>query len=411
MDEYTYIIIGGGIAGQRACEGIRKVDTKGSIALVTQESHVPYQRPPLSKGYLLSKEGLDQVYLETAAYYEENRIELLQGVRATRLDPAAHTVELDNGRALTYGKLLLATGGRALRLPIPGNDLPGVLVLRTIEDSERIREAAAGGRRAVVLGGSFIGAEVAAGLAMMGLDVSMAFPEGRLLERVVNTDVGAMLHRKYADHGVRIHAGIVPDCIEGNDRVERVVLADGTVLEADLVVMGVGIALNTELAQEAGLTMGDRGAIIVDRYLRTSDPDIYAIGDIASWPDRTFKRNLRVEHWDVARRQGLRAGRNMAGEEKGYVSLPYFFSDLFDLSFEVWGDLTTWDRTVVRGDIDAGQFAVFYFDQGIMTGVLAAGRRQERKALQALVEARMPEDIAGQLADESVDLDTLLPEQ
>ncbi|MGI5914898.1 MAG: NAD(P)/FAD-dependent oxidoreductase [Anaerolineae bacterium] len=411
MDEFTYVIIGGGMAGQRACEGIRRVDTEGSIALVTQEPHRPYQRPPLSKGYLQGREGLDKVYLQEASYYAENRIELLQGVAATRIDPAAHTVSLADGRELRYKKLLLATGGRARRLPLPGADLRGVLVLRTIEDSDAISEAAAPGRRVVIVGGSFIGAEVAASLTQRGAEVSMVFPEERLLKRVASAEVGAMLHDMYTAHGVRIHTGVVPERFEGDGRVERVVLADGTVLPTDLVVMGVGIVLNTELAREAGLEMTDHGAVLVDRYLRTSDADIYAAGDIAAWPDRTFDKVLRVEHWDVARRHGLRAGRNMAGDERRYVSLPYFFSDMFDLSIEVWGDLTTWDRTVVRGDISARRFTDFYFSEGTLVGVLTTGRDQERDALQALVRARIPEGESERLVDESVELDELLPKE
>jgi NADPH-dependent 2,4-dienoyl-CoA reductase/sulfur reductase-like enzyme len=188
------------------------------------------------------------------------------------------------------------------------------------------------------------------------------------------------------------------------------VLDDGQTLEVDLVVMGVGIRINTELARYAGLEMTERGAVAVDSYLRTSDPDVYAAGDIAAWPDPTFDKQMRVEHWDVARRQGMRAGRNMAGEGKPYTSIPYFFSDLFDLSFEVWGDLTAWDRTVLRGRLQNGGFAFYYFDGGQMVGVLAADRPDaERDRMQALVKARPAYDaVAEGLGDESVDLGTLL---
>lgn len=409
MKSYKYLIIGGGLAGQRAGDGIRKVDTEGTLALLTSERHMPYQRPPLSKDYLVGKEGLDHVYLKEEAYYAQNNIEVISGVRATEVDPTARSVTLDDGRVLGYEKLLLATGGHAWRLPIPGNDLPGVFTLRTIEDSDSIREAAGSGKRALVLGGSFIGSEIAASLTQLGLSVTMVFPEARLLERIMPDELGAFLHAKYEANGVHILTGTKPERLEGNGKVERVKLDNGETLEVDLVVMGVGIRLNTELARDAGLKLGDKGAVIVDEYLRTSDPNIYAAGDIAAWPDPTFGKRLQVEHWNVARGQGLRAGRNMAGEEKPYRTLPYFFSDLFDLGFEVWGDLTAWDQTVLRGTLERGSFALYYFDQGKMVGVLAASRPdEERKPMQALVKARPAyEDVANKLRDEGVDLGTL----
>jgi 3-phenylpropionate/trans-cinnamate dioxygenase ferredoxin reductase subunit len=410
MKPYKYVIIGGGLAGGRAGDGIRKVDTEGTIALVTAEHHMPYERPPLSKGYLTGREGLDHVYLKEDAYYAQNNIEVISGVRATKVDPAARSVTLGDGRVVEYGKLLLATGGHAWRLPIPGSDLSGVFTLRTIDDADDIRKAAQSRRRALVLGGSFIGSEVAASLAQLGLSVTMVFPEVRLLERIVPGELSAFIHAKYGANGVRVLSGTKPDRLEGNGKVEWAVLDNGDSVDVDLVVMGVGIRLNTELARDAGLELGERGAVVVDEMLRTSDPNIYAAGDIAAWPDPTFGKRLQVEHWDVARGHGLRAGRNMAGEEKPYKTLPYFFSDLFDLSLEVWGDLTAWNQTVLRGTLEGGSFALYYFDQGKMVGVLAAGRPdEERKPMQALVKARLAYgDVAAQLSDEGVDLSTLV---
>jgi 3-phenylpropionate/trans-cinnamate dioxygenase ferredoxin reductase subunit len=408
MSTYRYLIVGGGLAGGRACQGIRRIDKEGSVALVTAEPHVPYERPALSKGYLAGREELDHVYVKEAAYYEENQIDLLTGVKVTSIDRVAHSVTLDDGRVLGYGKLLLATGGSAWRLPLPGADLPGVYTLRTIENSDAIRREGAG-KRALVLGGSFIGSEVAASLAQLGAQVTMVFPESRLLERVVTEELSAYLGELYAAHGVRILAGTKPARLEGTERAERAVLDNGETLDVDLVVMGVGIRLNTALAEQAGLEMWERGAVLVDEQLRTSDPDIYAAGDIAAWPEPTYGKRLRVEHWDVAFRQGMRAGRNMAGEEKAYTTLPYFFSDLFDLSFEAWGDLTAWDQTILRGSLESGSYAFYYFSGGTLTGVLAVDRpKAERKPMPALVKARPAyADVAAQLADEATDLATL----
>ena len=406
MDSFTYVIIGGGLAGGRACQGIRKVDTEGSIALVTAEPHIPYQRPPLSKGYLTGKQGLDKVHVKDEAYYAQNGVKIIQGVRATRIDPGAHTITLDDGQEIAYGKLLLATGARAWRLPLPGADLEGVLTLRTIEDSDAIRAAAGSNARALVLGGSFVGSEVAASLAQLGADVTMVFPESRLIERIATPELSAYLHHKYEANGIRILTGTKPDRLEGGRRVERVVLNSGESIEVGLVVMGVGIRLNTELARDAGLEMGEQGAVIVDEALRTGDPDIYAAGDIAAWPDPTYGKRLRVEHWDVAWRQGMHVGRNMAGEQKPYTTLPYFFSDLFDLSFEVWGDLSSWDQTVRRGTVESGHFGFYYFSHGRMVGVLAVGRPDdERDPMQSLVKAQPTHDeVADQLSDEMAGL-------
>lgn len=405
-----YLIIGGGLAGGRACQGIRRVDTEGSVTVIAGEKHLPYQRPPLSKGYLTGKQGLDRVYVKDDAFYAENHIELIQGVRATQVDRAAHSVLLEDGRILRYDKLLLATGGYAWRLPIPGNDLPGVFTLRTIDDANAVRQMAQLGGQALVLGGSFIGAEVAASLTQLGLKVTMAFPESRLLQSVAPEALSARLRAQYQEHGVQILTGVKPLSLGGGGKVEHAQLDNGQSLQVGMVVMGVGIRLHTELARDAGLELGERGAVVVDEFLRTSDPDIYAAGDIAAWPDPTFGKRLRVEHWDVAWRQGLRVGYNMAGQAKPYTALPYFFSDLFDLSFEAWGDLTVWEQIVQRGALESGSFALFYFAQRRMVGVLIANRPEgERAAMEPMVKARLAYDrVAAQLGDEGADLTALV---
>jgi 3-phenylpropionate/trans-cinnamate dioxygenase ferredoxin reductase subunit len=410
MEDFKYVVIGGGLAGGRACQGIRRLDTEGSIAVVTGETHVPYHRPPLSKGYLTGKEDLGHVYVKPDAYYAEQGVDLIKGTLATEVNPATWQVTLEDGRVLTYGKLLLATGGRAWRLPIPGNDLERVLTLRTLADADAVRQAAQSSARALVLGGSFIGSEVAASLAQLGVHVPMVFPESRMLERVVPEELSHFLQLKYEAAGVHILPETKPESLNGEGWVEWAILDNGEALKTDLVVMGVGIQLNTELAEGAGLEMDVKGGVIVDPYLRTSDPKIYAAGDIAAWPDPTFGKRLRVEHWDVAWRQGMRAGRNMAGEHKPYQTLPYFFSDLFDLSFEVWGDLTTWDQTVRRGKLESGSYAFYYFHQGRMVGVLAVNRPdEERDPMVALVKSRPTySDVGIRLADEATDLSTLV---
>jgi len=405
-----YVIIGGGLAGARAVQGIRRMDKEGGIVMVTADSEVPYHRPALYKGYLTGKEDLDHVYVKPSEYYVEQKVDLITSTRATQIDRTAQQVALEDGSVISYDSLLLATGGRPWRLPIPGNDLRNVFTLRTLADADAIRRAGQSGERALVLGGSFIGSEVASSLSQLGLRVSMVFPESRLLERVVPEAFSHFLQLKYETAGIHILPGTKPESLNGDEQVEWAVLENGETVDADLVVMGVGIRLNTELAAEAGLEMDGRGGIVVDEYLRTSDPSIYAAGDIASWPDVTFDKRLRVEHWDVAWRQGMRAGRNMAGEHKPYRTLPYFFSDLFDVSLEVWGDLSAWDRTVQRGKLESGSYAFYYFHQENLVGVLAVNRPDsERDPMVSLVKTRPKlEDIGSKLADESSDLSALL---
>ena len=411
MTEYRYVIVGGGLAGGKAVEGIRAVDEEGSIALVAGEPRRPYERPPLSKAYLRGEASRDAVFVAEESYYEAHNVDLITNTDAVRLDRETQLVGLSNGDGLNYERLLLATGGRARRLPLPGNALTNVFTLRRVEDSNAIREAAGEGTHALILGGSFIGSEVAASLTMIGTDVTMVFPESRLLERIVPSEMSAFLQEVYTERGVEILPGVTPEALLGNEHVTRARLSNGTVIDVDLVVMGVGIELNTMLARESNLKLNSEGAVIVDAHLCSSDPRIYAAGDIAAWPDQTFDRLLRVEHWDVARAQGLRAGRNMAGEDEPYTTLPYFFSDLFDLSFEVWGDLSDWDQTVLRGELDAQSFTFFYFAQdGRLSGVLTMGRpEEEREPMQQLIRARPPyDDVASQLQDESQDLADLL---
>jgi len=410
MDSYTYVIVGGGLAGGKAVEGIREVDGEGEIALVTQEAHRPYQRPPLSKGVLTGERAEEVVYLDSETDFAERHATLITGVRATAVDREARTVSLSDGRVLAYETLLLATGGRARRLPLPRVDLKGIFTLRTIEDARAIREMAGPGKQALVLGGSFIGAEVAAALTTLGAEVTMAFPEERLLERIVPRDMSAWLHQIYAAKGIRILPGITPQRFIGERLVTQVELSNGAQPRCDMAVMGVGIELNTELAQHAGLeTREGDNAAVVNEALRTRDPHIYAAGDIAAWPDPIYGKQLRVEHWDVARAQGLQAGRNMAGAGEAYAVLPYFFSDLFELSFEVWGNLDAWDHTVRRGRLETRSFANYYFHEGRLVGVLAMGRPDdERNPMQALVKAQPKlAEVADSLEDEAFDLNDL----
>lgn len=410
MTEYQYLIIGGGIAGGKACQGIREVDPEGSVGLITAEDHPPYQRPPLSKGYLTAQVDLDKVYLKPEKEYREMGVELHLGKTAVRIEPGEKSVILDDGEEIGYQKLLLATGARANRLPLWGNELEKVFTLRNIEDARQIREAAGVNKRALVLGGSFIGSEAAASLTQIGTQVVMAFPENQLLEHVVPPELGRRLEASFAGKKVRILPGTVAETLEGEREVRWAVLDNLERLDVDLVVMGVGVRLNTDLARQAGIDLLQDGSVVVDQHLQTNQPDIYAAGDITSWPDPGSDRMLHMEHWDVARRQGLTVGRNLAGEEEIYQAVPYFFSDLFDFSFEVWGELSGWEDTALRGSLDEGSFAYYYYRDQRLSGILAVDRpEEEREFMEKLAAARPAQrELEGKIEDEGFELKDLM---
>ncbi len=410
MADAKYIIVGGGLAAARACEGIRSVDASGSILIVAQEEQLPYHRPPLSKGYLAGRQGLDRVLVHGQSYYEEQNIRVLTGVTAERISRRGRKVTLQNGESFEYEELLLATGGRAWRLPLSGADLAGVHTLRTLADADAIRAEALSGRHAVVIGGSFIGTEVAATLAQMGVHVTMCFLEEHPLQAVAPRELGEYITKLLEGQGVRLIPTTRPERIEGEGHVSAVRLENGETVPCDLVVMGVGIRLNTQLARDANLDLTDFSAIVVDETLRTSDPHIWAAGDIAAWPDPYYGRRLRVEHWDVAFSQGYQAGRNMAGANEPYTKAPYFFSDILDLSLEVWGYLDDWGNTVTRGSLEAGSVSYWYFADGVLVGVLAIGRPdEEREPMEQLVtRGLLHQEVVDALQDETRPLNSLL---
>jgi len=409
MNDYDYVIIGGGLASARACEGIRELDSSGSIALVTAEPRLPYHRPPLSKAYLRGERPLARLYVQQESFYREHRITVLPGTEATRITRRSRRVSLASGESIGYGELLLATGGRAWRLPLSGADLPGVFTLRTVDDCDAIRAAVSGARQVVVIGGSFIGCEVAASLTQMGVPVTMCFLEEYPLQALVPPELGQLIRSMLEERGARVIAATRPERIMGDGRAERVQLENGMLLDADVVIMGVGIRLNTQLARDAELELTEMSGVVVDEHLRTSDPHIWAAGDIAAWPDPHSGQRIRVEHWDVAYNQGHCAGRNMAGADEPYRILPYFFSDILDLSFEAWGTLARSERILVRGSVAERSVSYWYVHEGRVLGVLAIGRPEpEREAMQALV-ARGPlaAEVEVVLMDTGVDLASL----
>lgn len=389
-EQWTYVLVGGGLASARAVEGIREADPKGSILLVAAEKRLPYHRPPLTKGLLLGKKKPSEVFCKPEDFYEKNLVRILTGTKATRVDLRARVVSLDNGSEIGFERLLLATGSRARTLSITGSDLEGIQTIRTLDDSLALLAALPQTRTAVVIGGSYIGAETASALAQNGITTTILFPEGRILERLVDEEFGEYLRRLFEARGVRILPGRTPSAFLGKGRLEAVLTDRSERIEADLAVLGVGAVLSDELAVQAGLEPGTRGGVRVDSRLRTSAEAVYAAGDIAEYPDATFGKHLRLEHWDTAFRQGRIAGRNMAGADEPYEALPHYFSTLFDLGFSVWGDFSKWESTIRTGEIGRVGSWVLYLEGGRLCGVLAFDPvdHDQEHAIETLVRAR-----------------------
>jgi 3-phenylpropionate/trans-cinnamate dioxygenase ferredoxin reductase component len=407
-----FVIVGAALAGASAAAALREGDFDGEITLIGAEPLMPYNRPPLSKGYLRGQDRFEDQLVNPAAYYAEHRITLRLGVRAEAIDPKQKIVSLERGAEVPYDRLLVATGGRNRTLTTPGADLPGVFQLRTVEDCDRIRAAAKPGRRAVVIGLGFIGSEVSASLRQMGIEVTAVEGHPVPLARILGPEVGAVLAAIHREKGVELVLEDSVAAFEGAGRVERVRTKKGRVLECDFVVAGIGIVPNVELLAAAGATV-DNG-VLVDEHCRTSLPDVYAAGDVANHLHPLFGR-LRVEHWNNGYRQGGAAARAMMGGPEPYDYLHSFWSDQYEHVVEYIGFAAAWDRLVIRGDAASRKFLGFYLRDGVVRAAVGLNRGgdpedpksdSELAIVAGLIRNRVPAD-PGRLADEGVDLKRL----
>lgn len=404
MGPTTFVIVGGGLAGANAAGQLRKEGFEGRIVLVGEEPVRPYERPPLSKGYLRGETERERLNVHGPTFYDENSIELWTSSRAAAIEPHDRAVVLEDGRRLGYDRLVIATGARPRRLPVPGSDLPGVHYLRTAEDSDRIREAGRSARRAIVIGGGWIAAEVAASLRQGGLPVVLIGNRSTPLERILGPELGTIYRDLHAEHGTELRMGQRVVAVHGADVVEAVETSDGSRVEGDLVVAGIGVEPRTELAVTAGLAVRD--GVVVDERLEASVPGIFAIGDVASAWHPVLRSRIRSEHWDNARRQGRAVARNLLGAGEPYSRIPYFFSDQFDLGMEYAGFAPRWDEVVFRGDPAGREFIAFWLREGRVAAGLNANVWKVNDAIQRLVASR--ERVAVErLTDPSVDLGDL----
>ncbi|HTO88734.1 MAG TPA: FAD-dependent oxidoreductase [Thermoanaerobaculia bacterium] len=374
------MIVGAGAAGAACADMLRAKGYSGPITLVGDEEPGPVDRPNLSKDYLAGNAPEEWIPLRTRDDYESIRVELLTGDPAVGIDTARRRVTLQSGRALDYGALLVATGAEARSLPIEGAGLPHVLRLRTLADSKSAIARAERAKRAAVIGSSFIGLEVAASLRHRGLAVTVVGPEKVPLERVLGPEIGQFVRRLHEQHGVVFRLGVLPKAIR-DDRVE---LASGESIEAELVVLGVGVAPRTALAAKAGLTVGN--GIVVDENLRASAPDVYAAGDVALYPERISGEPARIEHWALAERQGQAVARAMLGIGGPFRDVPFFWSQHYDVTICYVGHASSWDAFELRGDLEARSAAAVYRRKGKVLAVATVGRDRESLAVEAAFE-------------------------
>jgi NADPH-dependent 2,4-dienoyl-CoA reductase/sulfur reductase-like enzyme len=388
---FAHICLGGGRASAETIDTLLKAGVSGkTIALVGAERELPYNRPPLSKGYLLERESRDSLFVKPAAFYAEKKVSLFLNARALAVDPAARTVALDDGHVLEYETLLIATGSTPRRLSVPGENLPGIFTLRTVGDSEQIRRATETAKTAVVVGGGFIGMELASAFAQKGIRTTILHRGTAVFDKLGSPEASAFFAKYYEDRGVTIRYEDAAVGFEGDARVSGVRTKKGETLPADLVGVGVGVVPDIAFLQGSGITM--ENGVKVNEYLEASAPGVYAAGDVASFFDPLYERHRRIEHWDTAIQHGRVAGKNMAGKHEPYAAVSYFFSDIFDLSFDYFGDAEGTDTAVLRGTFESGAVTVFYLKDSVAHAACMMGRPKERNATIALIKQRTQVD-------------------
>jgi 3-phenylpropionate/trans-cinnamate dioxygenase ferredoxin reductase subunit len=400
----VHVVVGANLTGGTAAAELRRQGHDGAVVLIGEEPNPPYERPPLSKEYMRGEQSLEETAVRPAGWFEEQNIETRFGVRAERIDAGARTVVLEGGEEIAFDRLLVATGCRNRRFPIPGLDLPGVFDLRTAGDAERIKAAADKGGRVVQVGMGFIGAEVAASLRSLGLEVTAIEGAEVPLQRVLGPQIGEVVRDLHADHGVAMHFGDVVESFEGDSHVGAVVTRKGLRLDCDFAVVGVGVQPNIEIAEGSGLEV--QNGIVVDAGLETNVPGVFAAGDVALHDHPTFGQ-IRVEHFDNALKMGQHAARSMLGDKQVFDDPHWFWSDQYDANIQMSGFALSWDEIVIRGSREARSFSAFYLKDGVLLSAFSINRPRDVRRAMRLIRARVRPDPA-KLRDQDLDLRTLL---
>ena len=400
----TVVIVGASLAGARAAETLRVGGFDGRVVLLGEEPVRPYERPPLSKGYLRGESQFDAAAVHLHDFYTDNDIDLRSSTTVTAVHPYTNEVEVKGGERVAYTQLLLTTGASPRRLSVPGADLKGVKYLRTVADADDLREAIAGSVPIVVIGSGWIGSEVAASARQLGADVTVVDVADLPLERVLGRELGFVYRDLHASHGVNFCLGVGIDAIAGAGQAEEVRLTDGRVLPAGVVVVGVGVLPRTELAEAAGLEV-DNG-VVTDEYLETTVPGIYAAGDVANAYHPNYGRRLRLEHWSSALNQGPAAAWNMLGQKTAYDRIPYFYSDQYDFGMEYRGWATGSDEVVIRRGPSEHEFIAFWLRDERVLAAMNANVWDQGEALQALIARGGPVE-RSVLTDPDIDLEVI----
>lgn len=378
MPSFKYLIVGGGMVAGYAAKTFAEHGLRpGELAIISADNTLPYERPPLSKGFLAGRETEESIMIAGADFYRTRGIDVRLNTVVDKVHPAVSVVRTQSGEEYRFEKLLIATGADPRKLDVPGADLEGIHYLRTLHDCQRIRSAADGAKQAVVIGGGFIAMEVSSVLAQKGIATTMVFPEDRVLNRLFTPPMSDFFRRYYEARGVRFEpAARVTSCY-GNGRVQGVALSNGKQAPADVVVAGIGVVPATGIFENTGLKM--ENGIVVNEYLETSLPGIYAAGDVANYRDVVLGGQRRVEHWDNAVKQAQHAAKVLSGSREPFENVPYLFSDEFDLSWEFWGDPSRAERGVLRGDYDSKSFSVWWLDQGRLAAAFVMNRPDEER--------------------------------
>ena len=403
--DQTFIVIGAGQAGGWTAKTLRDEGFEGRIIIIGDENFAPHERPPLSKEVLLGNAEKEVCLLWPPGTLEDAGIELRLGESVAAIDTDGHTLSLGNGEIIGWNKLMIATGGRARPLPVDGADLDGVYTLRTIKDAEAIRARLASGANVLVIGAGWIGLEVAAAARKSDANATVIELGDRVCARALTEEMSAWVHALHVGHGVDIRLSTAFDRFEGDGRLERAVLSDGTAIPCDVAVVGIGLIPNTELAEQAGLVI-DNG-IVVDEHGQTSHPDVFSAGDVTNHPNPLLGRRVRLESWENAQNQAINTAKAMLGTLQPYAEIPWFWSDQYDANIQMVGLSEDWDETVIRGDRDAGEFIEFYLKDGEIQGATAINNARDLRFTRRMMTSGRKFD-AVSLADPQIKLQKLM---
>jgi NADPH-dependent 2,4-dienoyl-CoA reductase/sulfur reductase-like enzyme len=365
------------VAGYAAKQMVESGLKNGELAIISADTSIPYERPPLSKGFLAGKDTEESFRINPEDFYREHGIEMRLRTAVSAVDPKGKRLSLKSGGEFGFQKLILATGAQPRTFDLPGSTLRNLFYLRSLDDSRAIRQAAEGAKRAVVIGGGFIGMEVAAVLAQKNVEVTMVLNDDRLGKRIFTPSMSGFFEAYYEARGVRFVKGATLTALRGEDAVKKIALGNGQEIDCDLAVAGIGVKPVTDLLADSGIELSN--GIVVNEYLETNQPDIYAAGDVANYQDVLFNKRRRVEHWDNAVSQGQHCGRTLMGERAVFQHVPYFFSDVFDLSYEYWGDASGADEVVHRGDLAGKSFSVWWLQNSRVVAAFVMNRPDEER--------------------------------